>query len=455
MDGRILLLFVLLPLDAQLSRLLAEAGFTGRIEPTLEQRLGRPVDHRLAGLGRDLFFDSIQSLHDDNSCAGCHSPSNGFGDTQSIAIGVDNNGKVGPNRAGPRNQRRAPMVVNSAFFPRLMWNGRFSAPSGDPFDSSQGFAFQPRRGMMKPSHFGPEVRHLLAAQAHVPQTELFEMAGFTGMADGHGIRDAVVARLNASPEYRDRFAAAFPEVAIGGPIQFPMVAQALAELQISLTFADAPIDRFARGERNAMTESQKRGAVLFFGSAGCVKCHAVAGASNEMFSDFENHVLGVPQIAPVIGRGTGNVVFDGPGEDEDFGREQISGDPADRYGFRTSPLRNVALQPAFFHNGAFTRLEDAVVHHLNVVASAKAYDPAAAGVDPDLALRRGPIQPVLDRLDPRVARPAVLTPQEVEDLVAFVRDGLLDPDARPEKLCALVPKSLPSGRAVAAFEGCP
>ena len=101
-----------------------------------------------------------------------------------------------------------------------------------------------------------------------------------------------------------------------------------------------------------MTDAQKRGALLFFGKAGCVRCHAVAGASNEMFSDFEMHVAGVPQIAPVFGPGTGNSQFDGPGEDEDFGLEEITGDPADRYKFRTSPLRNVALQPAFFHNGA-------------------------------------------------------------------------------------------------------
>ena len=64
------------------------------------------------------------------------------------------------------------------------------------------------------------------------------------------------------------------------------------------------------------------------------------------------------------------------------------------------------------------------------------------------------IQPVLDRLDPLVASPTVLTPQEIQDLVAFVRDGLLDPRARPEKLCKLVPKSLPSGRVVAEFEDC-
>ena len=88
------------------------------------------------------------------------------------------------------------------------------------------------------------------------------------------------------------------------------------------------------------------------------------------------HVVGVPQIAPVFGVGTGNMIFDGPGEDEDFGLEQITGNPADRYKFRTSPLRNVALQPAFFHNGAFTRLEDAIRHHLDVFESARGYDAA-------------------------------------------------------------------------------
>ena len=60
---------------------------------------------------------------------------------QSIAIGVENNDFVGPRRAGPRNQRRTPGVINTAFDPRLMWNGRFSAISGDPFDNSKGFLF--------------------------------------------------------------------------------------------------------------------------------------------------------------------------------------------------------------------------------------------------------------------------------------------------------------------------
>jgi cytochrome c peroxidase len=42
----------------------------------------------------------------------------------------------------------------------------------------------------------------------------------------------------------------------------------------------------------------------------------------------------------------------GRGEDEDFGLEQVTGNAADRYKFRTSPLRNAALQPAFFTTAA-------------------------------------------------------------------------------------------------------
>jgi cytochrome c peroxidase len=43
-----------------------------------------------------------------------------------------------------------------------------------------------------------------------------------------------------------------------------MLARAIAEFEFTLVFADAPIDKFARGLKNAMTEDEKRGAVLFF-----------------------------------------------------------------------------------------------------------------------------------------------------------------------------------------------
>jgi cytochrome c peroxidase len=208
------------------------------------------------------------------------------------------------------------------------------------------------------------------------------------------------------------------------------------------------------GDPSALTIDQKRGALVFFGKGKCVKCHAVSGNANEMFSDFQNYNIGVPQIAPEFGIGKGNMIFDGPNKDEDFGLEQVTGNPADRYKFRASPLRNVSQQPAFFHNGAFTRLEDAIRHHLDVRRSARLYNPVLAGVDPDLTHRVGPVEPVLQTIHPLVSNPIDLTPNEFANLVEFVRNGLLDVRARREVLCLLIPDSVPSGMPPLKFEGC-
>lgn len=485
-------------LNQELAAVLANAGFTGNIQQVFQQRieanLGRPIDPKLANLGRLLWFDKIHSLHHDNTCGGCHSPTNGFGDSQPMAIGVQNNNLVGPDRAGPRNQRRTPLMVNTALYTAMMWNGRFNSLSGDPFDNSQGFRFpfpEDDTRFSATQDAIHNVTQLLQAQGHMPPTELIEVAGFNGtcphgvpdptlgprfcqfddglgetvpLPDGTGsrnepIRQKALTLLNATPAYRQLFGEVFPEVKAGAPIDFFMFGKAIAEFEFTQVYADAPLDQFARGNTSAMTDSQKRGALLFFGKAGCVRCHAVSGRSavgeaNEMFTDFEERVAGVPQVAPVFGLGKGNVIFDGPGENEDFGLEEISGNAADRYKFRTAPLRNLALSPGFFHNGAFVRLDDAIRHHLNVFKSAHSYDPVKAGLPADLTHRVGPIDPVLDRLDPLLRHPIELTPAEFDDLVTFVRDGLLDPRAKPENLCKLVPASVPSGMPVLVFQAC-
>lgn len=430
-------------LDRRLAAVLRAQGFSGRIEATLEKRLGRPVDRRLADLGRLLWFDTITGLNNDNTCAGCHSPTNGFGDTQSIAIGIDNNAVVGPHRAGPRNMRRTPMAANTAFYPRLMWNSRFAALSGDPFDNRAGFVFPAPEGLSL--SYQP---HLLVAQAFIPPTERTEAAGFQFPGDHAAIRAEALRRLNGVPAYRKLFRQSFPDVKAGAPITFDQFGRAIAEFEFSLTFADAPIDRYARGDKNALTDDEKRGALLFFGKARCVQCHAVAGQSNEMFSDFQEHVIGVPQIAPRVTNNT----FDGPGVNEDFGKEQMTGDAKDRYKFRTSPLRNIAVQSTFMHNGAFTSLDDAVRHHLDVFASARGYYPDQAGLAADLTGPTGPIEPVLARVDPILATRIDLTPDEFRQLVAFVRHGLLDPRATPEQLRKLIPPAVPSGRPTLTFE---
>lgn len=428
-------------LDAELTATLAAHGFTGTIETTFKQKLGRPIDSKLAKLGQFLWFDIIGGLNDDNTCGGCHSPTHGFGDTQSIAIGIDNNFIVGPNRTGPRNQRRTPLAANTALYPTLMWNSRFAALSGDPFDNSAGFQFTPPEDLSL-----SYLPHLLVAQAFIPPVERVEAAGLVFPGDSSDIRDEVLRRLNANAEYAKLFRQVFPEVAAGDPINFDHFGKAIAEFEFTLIYANAPLDHFARGQRNALTMSQKRGALLFFGKAGCVQCHTVAGGSNEMFSDFQQHVIGVPQIVPAVG----NVTFDGPGANEDFGLEQVTGNSDDRYLFRTAPLRNAAVMPAFMHNGAFVSLEDAIAHHLDPYTSARNFTPAA--LPADLQGPLGPIEPVLARLDPLLQTPIVLSDEEFTDLVGFVRFGLLDPRIQPEQLKTLVPKRVPSGSRTLTFE---
>ncbi len=95
-------------------------------------------------------------------------------------------------------------------------------------------------------------------------------------------------------------------------------------------------------------------------------------------------------------------------------------------------------------------------YHLDTVGMASGYDPVAAGVDADLTVRRGPLGPIIRNLDPGIAALSrvQLTDQEFEDLVAFLRTGLLDRRALPANLCGLVPGTVPSGLPVLRFQGC-
>jgi cytochrome c peroxidase len=153
----------------------------------------------------------------------------------------------------------------------------------------------------------------------------------------------------------------------------------------------------------------------------------------------------------VFGVGTGNIIFDGPGENEDFGYEQTEHDPALRYTFRTAPLRNLKVAPAYFHNGAFGTLEAAIAHHLDVKASLRNYDPDANKVPVDLF--PGPSDGILAAgIDPLLQTPIKLTKKELDDLVEFVRDGLFD--KRILQFCKQIPRLVPSGLSLQLFEGC-
>lgn len=427
-------------IDAWLIQELVDRSFDGRIEEKLVEMLGRPIHEQRADLGRLLFFDPVASLTGDNSCSGCHGPNSAFNDANSIAIGVDNNGIVGPGRLGPHNQRRAPTIVNAVFYPSLMWDNRFEALSRDPFDNSRGYSFPEPEGLTLSG-----MEHLLVAQAFTPTVNRIEMAGAEFQGDNDAMRAEIVTRVSVIDEYQALFEQAFDDVAQGAEIRYEHIAAAIAEFEFTLVRADAPIDAYARGDHSSMSYTEKAGARLFFDESLCAECHIVRGFANQMFSDFEPHVLAVPQVVPVFG----NKPFDGAAN-EDYGREQHSGLNSDRYKFRTSPLRNVVFQPTFMHNGAYLCLEEAVRHHLDAPGMLERY--TTEGLDQGLQGPVGPYAEMLNRAQLRIAEPPILSETEILQIIQFLRISLTDPDAHPERLRALIPAAVPSGLPVHHFQ---
>ncbi|MEM6679372.1 MAG: cytochrome-c peroxidase, partial [Pseudomonadota bacterium] len=315
----------------------------------------RDADYRRDGafpasqvdLGRLLFFDKILSGNRNISCATCHHPQHASGDGLALGIGEGGAG-LGPQRHVPdgsavrgRVPRNAPTLQNrgARAFTVLFHDGRVEAEPDGPWSS--GF-WTPAREQL------PEgLESVLAAQAMFPVLSEIEMAGARGenpVADAAALRrfageggawDLLADRLRAIPEYVALFQAAYPEIAAAEDLSFVHAANAIAAFEATAFRSDdSPFDRMLRtGERAHLSPKAQAGMDLFYGAAGCAACHA-----GPFQTDHQFHAIAMPQIGPGKGDGTDDSYFQATGYPvrlEDFGRAPISGDPADRYRFRT------------------------------------------------------------------------------------------------------------------------
>ncbi len=168
----------------------------------------------------------------------------------------------------------------------------------------------------------------LAEQAKGPVLNPVEMA----MPD----EAAVVARLLAKDEYVAAFAAAFPGVP--DPVNYDAMASAIAAFERTLLTHDR-FDDFLGGDLAALNETERAGLKTFM-DTGCAACHSgvALGGNNYM-------KLGLVKPYPAS---------------DDVGREQVTGNPADRQVFKMPMLRNIALTAPYFHNGQVATLDEAV-----------------------------------------------------------------------------------------------
>ena len=405
-------------------------------------------DELKVSLGAQLFFDKVLSGNFNISCATCHHSFTGTSDGLALPIGEGGRGLgvtrdtgVGADAVHERVPRNAPHIFNlgAREFEQMFHDGRVQPHPDYP------------NGIESPAGYDlpTGLDNVLAVQAMFPVTSGTEMAGQPGenpvadaaaagnLAGPGGVWEQLAERLQGLPAYVDQFVAVFPDVNMASDIRFTHAANAIAAFEAANWRADnSPFDRFLRGERGAMSPSALAGMRIFYSpnKGNCASCHSGTFQTDQSF-----RAIAMPQIGGGKGDGSGY---------EDFGRERVTGDAADRYKFRVPTLRNVAQTAPYGHAGAYDTLVAVIRHHLDPVQAIRRYDSSQLRLPgrPDLDARD-----LEAMMDPAVVdaiasanelAPVSLTDREISYLVDFL-NALTDPamlDMRGD-----VPTQLPSG----------
>lgn len=366
--------------DSELNTLIDTQNLA--VNPALGRSLP-DIEDPIPQLGKQLFFSKSLGGGFDSACVSCHHPVLGGADQLSLSVGVealnpDHLGLGRENSEGiPLVPRNAPTVFNVGLADvSLFWDSRVESLGAVP--TANGTLSEIRTPdsdfLTADPNAGP---NLAAAQARFPVLSVEEMktTGFETNSDSETIRDHLAARIGnygvgageiSSNQWLPAFQEAFDSDAGAEElVSFDNITFALGEYERSMVFTNSPWQQYIDGDLSALDEDAKQGAILFLtpaqeGGAGCSVCH-----TGPTFSDSRHHTLAFPQIGPGAG--------DGPTGDDDLGRERETGNPADRWRFRTPSLLNVAVTAPYGHAGAFQNLEAVVRHYVNPNQSIQAY----------------------------------------------------------------------------------
>ena len=397
-----------------------------------------------AKIGQLLFYDKILSGNRNISCGTCHH--HRFGGTDGLSLGIGEGGVgVGPDRhpgsGESRIRKRVPRNASALWnlaakkFTVLFHDGRLAI--ADDFDN----------GFNTPAEewLPHGLETVLGTQAIFPMTAQFEMAGNPKENEVAGaLHDRIDAvwpilakRVRVIPEYGQMFVETFDDIDTAEEVTIAHIGEALAAfIAIEFRSDDSPFDAFLAGDETALTPTQRRGADLFYGKAGCADCH-----SGSLLTDQKFHALAIPPFGPGRTRR-----FDP--YTRDVGRMGETDDLADAYRFRTPSLRNIALTAPYGHNGAYPDLEGIIRHHLDPRGSFDAWQhdfaqlpeaPWLAPIDFVVWQDRFEIARVRAKID---IAPRALADDEVAALVDFM--GALTGASTSNPLFG-VPDTVPSG----------
>ncbi|RKY19112.1 MAG: hypothetical protein DRQ55_11450 [Planctomycetota bacterium] len=351
-------------------------------------------------LGKFLFWEEQMSHDGTMACGTCHINEAGGSDPRSMTTinpgpdGLFNtdddiHGSAGVVRHDVSNVfrhggafgsntqvtgRKTPTTINATYFNDLFWDGRAPTAFTDP-----------QTGLVEIFEFGA-----LESQAVGPPMSDVEMAavGESWEALTARLADAKPGALMTNlpsemldfradnPSYPDMFTAVYGDEEISSK----RIAFAIANYERTLISDQTLLDDFLKGTIPDLIDSGlEPGFLLFQNDANCAACHTLP-----FTIDHDYHNIGVRP------------------DDEDHGREDFTGDIADRAKFKVPNIRNSKLRTPLFHNGGKNSVREVI----------EFYSIGSDFPGPNLDIN-------IEVLD--------LTEQEIDDLTAFVEIGMTDP----------------------------
>ncbi|MBL7804196.1 MAG: hypothetical protein JNL02_10710 [Saprospiraceae bacterium] len=380
-------------------------SYTGYIMPESDdyanlpnQDPKNPVTAAKVELGRMLFFETGIGLEPKYavsktaySCSSCHIPERGFtaGRFQGIADGALGFGNFGDGRYLNRHytgdevdaQGARPLpTINTTYVTNALWAGTFGS-----FGVNEGTQSVWNQDTLIAINYdglmGLEANNNRALIVH---------------------RQVINKAVTDSLGYTAMFDVAFPEIPENERYTRKIAAFAIAAYFRTILTNEAPFQHWLKGQRSAMTEPQKRGAILFFGKAGCSNCHNSPSLNSQPHAFF---ALGVKNLYQ-----SGHQVFrTGPNDARNFGRGGFTHRPEDMHKFKVPQLYNLKEADFYFH-GASKRSLREVVEYFN------------DGIPENPDVPQSQISSLF--------HPLGLTNAEMDDLTDFLENALYDPNLK-------------------------
>jgi len=196
--------------------------------PDMEIPVDNPMTVEGVSLGRRLFYDSVLSADNTQSCASCHGQGFAFSDNgKRFSEGID----------GIEGNRNSMAVINAGWMPTLFWDGR---------------------------------RNSLEDQAFEPVPNPIEM---------HQSWPVAISKFNNHAQYPDLFFDAFGT----RNIDSVHVVKAISQFERTLISGNSKWDRYLRGEVE-LTQAESKGFEIFFTEKGdCFHCHTTILFTDNIF----------------------------------------------------------------------------------------------------------------------------------------------------------------------------